>query len=404
MPLIGLMRRSWLLFYTSTITEDPIDGMGHSLSIPFELLTTSAQVSDLARILRQERFVAIDTESNSRHRYPERVCLVQMATNSKVYLIDPLAVDDMTPMGEILADEATVKVIQGAEYDIRCLDREWGFRVRNVFDTSIAARFVGMDQTRLSVLTETFLGIDVPKLASIQKSDWSNRPFSQEALIYAATDVWHLLSIKKALEKKLLDLARSTWVLEECARLENIRYAAPNPETAFLSMKGSRRLGGQEKAILKRLFMVRDSEARRRNRPPYYVLPHETLIQLACNPTTDLAELPSLQGRADSRFGRLLQAALRLGLTDPPINNTNPRVARPMTPAEIDRLQTLKKWRTGVGKQLDIDPALVWPMVSLERIANAPRTLHSEIKSGDIRQWQREQFVNSLGSLPCLVE
>ena len=365
-------------------------------SIPIELLNSSGQVSGLARILSQERRIAVDTESNSRHRYPERVCLVQVATNSNVYLIDTLAVDDMKPIGEVLADETVVKVIQGAEYDIRCLDREWGFRVRNLFDTSIAARFVGMEQTGLSGLAEALLAVQVPKLARIQKSDWSHRPLSQEALNYAATDVWHLLSIQKALDSRLRALARSTWVSEECARLEEIRYVAPDPETAFLSLKGSRRLDGQEKAVLKRLFMLREAEARRRNRPPYYILPHETLVHLASNPDADLARLPSLRGQVDSHFGRLLRATVDSGMTDPPIGNPIRERRRQVTPVEIERLRKLKKWRADLGRQLSIDPALVWPMVSMERLAKAPRTLGSEVHSGEVRQWQREQFTTSL--------
>ena len=365
-------------------------------SIPIELLTTSGQVSDLARILFQERCIALDTESNSRHRYPERVCLIQVATNSKVYLIDALAVNDMSPIGEVLADEMVVKVIQGADYDIRCLDREWEFRVRNLFDTSIAARFVGMKQTGLSVLTEALLGAHMPKDARIQKSDWSHRPLSQEALDYAATDVWYLLSIQQALMSKLRTLARSPWVVEECARLEEIRYVAPDPETAFLSLKGSHRLDGQEKAILKRLFMLREAEARRRNRPPYYVLPHETLVYLASNPAADLAQLSGLRGQIDSRFGRLLRATLYKGLADPSITSPIRYSIRPMTPIEIERLQILKRWRVNLGRQLSIDPALVWPKVSLERLAKAPRTVGNELQSPDVRQWQREQFATSL--------
>ena len=375
--------------------------MERSSSIPIEVLTSSGQVSDLALILFQERCIAIDTESNSRHRYPEQVCLVQVATSNKVYLIDTLAVDDMKPIGEVLADETVVKVIHGADYDIRCMDREWGFRVRNLFDTSIAARFVSLEQTGLSALTEALLGVHIPKLASIQKSDWSHRPLSQKALSYAATDVWHLLSIQKALESRLRTLARSTWVSEECARLEEIRYVAPDPETAFLSLKGSHRLGGQEKAILKRLFVLREAEARRRNRPPYYVLPHETLVHLASNPAADLARLPSLRGQVASRFGRLLRAALHRGLADPPISNPVRYGQRRMTPREIERLQILKRWRVNLGRQLSIDPALVWPRVSLERLAKAPHTFGAELQSNEVKQWQREQFATSLGA--CLV-
>ena len=372
--------------------------MEHKSSIPIELLTTSGQVSDLAHVLLQERWIAVDTESNSRHRYPERVCLVQVATNKKAYLIDPLAVDDMNPLGEVLADETVVKVIQGAEYDIRCLDREWGFRVRNLFDTSIAARFAGMQQSGLSFLTEALLGVHVPKDARIQKSDWSHRPLSQEALNYAAADVLYLLSIQQALESRLRTLARTQWVSEECARLEEIRYVAPDLETAFLSLKGSRTLDGQGRAILKRLFMFREAEARHRNQPPYYVLPHETLVHLASNPAADLAQLSSFGRQVDSRFGRLLRATLHKGLADPPISNPIRYSIQPLTPIEIERLQILKKWRGNLGSQLSIDPALVWPMVSLERLAKAPRTLNAELQSPEVRQWQSEQFSTSLGA------
>ena len=372
--------------------------MEHKSSNAIELLTTSDEVADLARILSHESGIAIDTESNSGHRYPERVCLFQVATRSNVYLIDTIAVDDMKPIGEVLADDTVVKVIQAADNDIRCLDREWGFRVRNLFDTSIAARFVGMKLTGLSVLIEDLLRVHVPKDARIQKSDWSHRPLSQEALSYAANDVWYLLSIQGELEKRLRTLSRSSWVSEECARLQEIRYIAPDPETAFLSLKGSRRLAGQEKAILKRLFILREAEARRRNRPPYYVLPHETLIYLASNPAADLVQLSSLRKQADSRFGSLVRAALDEGLADPPISNPTRYRVEPATPVEIDRLQRLKEWRANLGRQLSIDPALVWPMASLERLGKAPRTLGAELQSAEVRQWQCEQFAKSLGA------
>jgi ribonuclease D len=370
--------------------------MEHKPTIPTELLTTSNQVFDLARILLRERSIAIDTESNSRHRYPERVCMVQVATKSKVYLIDTIAVDNMKPIGEVLADDTVLKVIQGADYDIRCLDREWGFRVRSIYDTSIAARFLGMDHIGLSSLIEGLLGLYVPKNAKFQKSDWSNRPFSQDELDYAATDVWYLLSIQKALETRLDTLSRSPWVSEECERLEELRHIARDPETSFLSLKGSRGLSGQEKAVLKRLFMVRETEARRLNRPPYYVMSHEDLVHLASNPDTDLANLPSHMRHVNSSFGRLLRAALDKGLADPAINNPVKHSISPVSQVEIERLQLLKKWRSDIGEQLGIDQSLVWPMVSLERLAKNPSTFVAEIQSPDVRQWQREQFAMSL--------
>lgn len=364
--------------------------------IPIELLTTSSEVSGLARTLCQEHAIAIDTESNSRHGYPEKVCLVQVSTYKGVYLIDPLAVDDMQPIGDILANEAIVKVIQGADYDIRCLDREWGFRVKNLFDTSIGARFVGMKHTGLTALADTFLGVHIPKDARIQKGDWSHRPLRQDALNYAAADVWYLLGIYRSLEHQLRRLSRHRWVLEECARLENIRYVAPDPETAFLSLKGSGRLVGQEKAVLKRLFVLREVEARLRNKPPYYILPHETLIYLASNPTSDITSIPSLRRPVTSRFGRLLRETLEQGLVDPPIINSSYGKIRHPTMVEIERLKLLKKWRANEGKKLSIEPSLIWPMVSLERLSKSSGTVDTEILSPDVRRWQSEQFSGSL--------
>ncbi len=362
----------------------------------FELLTTSEEVADLARALSGESAIAFDTESNSRHGYPEKVCLIQMATENAVYLIDTLAVDDMAPFGEILSDESTMKVAQGVEYDVRCLDREWGFRIRNLFDTSIAARFVGMERTGLSALIESLLGVTIPKLARLQKSDWARRPISDEALSYAATDVSHLLDLRTKLETELTDLGRYSWAAEEFVRTEEIRYNGQDPETAFLSMKGARKLNGRQKAVLKRLFSVREAEARRRDRPPYFVLPHEVLMQLAANPNTDLTTIPPLKRQVRSRLGRQIGAALQKGQTDPPIKNPPRRTGLPTTPITIERLQELKAWRIELGKQLSLDPALLWPMVSLERLAKAPDTLDTEFTTGDVRRWQRAEFADGL--------
>jgi len=367
-------------------------------SIEFELLTTSQQIADLARTLSAESDIAIDTESNSRHGYPEKVCLIQVATKSHVYLIDTLAVDDMAPFGKVLADESVMKVAQGAEYDVRCLDRQWGFRIRNLFDTAIAARFVGMERTGLSALIETLLGVTIPKLARLQKSDWARRPLSPEALSYAATDVSHLLDLRKILDSKLRALSRSTWAAEEFERTEDIRYTGPDPDTAFLSIKGTRKLNGQQKAVLKRLFSVREAEARQRDRPPYFVLPHETLLLLASEPKSDLASIPALKRQHRSRLGRQLRTAIQQGFTDPPIKNPPRSRGIPTTPITIERLQKLKKWRLKLGEQLTLDPALLWPMASLERLAKSPHTLDAELGSPDVRRWQREEFAAALGA------
>ena len=373
--------------------------MAETLTNPFQVLTTSEQVSDVARLLSQQPRIAVDTESNSRHKYPESVCLVQIATKLGVYLIDALTVKDMTPIGEVLADASVVKVIQAAANDVLAFDRQWGFRVRNIFDTETAARFVGFKQTGLSALSESLLGVHMQKDSRIQKSDWTRRPLRQDALAYAAMDVWHLLDIQGELERRLQALQRLEWVSEECARIEEIRYQPQDPDSAFLSLKGSGMLNGQERAVLKRLFTVRESEARRRGIPPSYVLPHETLVTLASNPDSDLSKVPQMRNHVRSRFGNHLRDALHRGLADPQIRlPTRSMVIR--DPLVYDEnLTILKNWRRSLARQLAIGEALVWPSRSLERLARAPKEFGTELKSVEVRKWQVVQFSASLRSL-----
>jgi ribonuclease D len=346
------------------------------------------------------RDIALDTESNSFLRYPEQLCLIQIATRHKVYLIDTIVLEDITPLKEVLADASITKVIHGADYDIRSLDRHCGFRIRNLYDTNIAARFAGLPRVGLAALIEDLLGITITKNTRLQRSDWGLRPLSTEALDYAAADVSHLFALRENLSQRLRALGRTAWVAEECARLEEVRYAAPNPETAYLLVKGGHDLDERGLAILRSLFMFREEEARRQHRPPFYIIPDTALITLAASPETAFSDVPGLGQTGQQRFGRGLSQALRDGLTAPPIRRPPPMPYERMSQEQAQRLDRLKAWRTSLGVTLSLDPSLLWPRASLERIAKAPDTFDAEIASADIRRWQRDLFTTALSA--CL--
>jgi len=154
--------------------------------------------------------------------------------------------------------------------------------------------------------------------------DWGRRPLSDEALYYAATDVRHLLALQETLDQRLQSLGRTAWVAEECARLEEVRYTAPDLENAYLSVKGAKNLDGRGFAILRSLFLFREEEARRQHRPPFFVMPDVALIYLATTPTVAFSEVPGLGQAGMRRFGRGLQQALRDGLAAPPIHSPPP--------------------------------------------------------------------------------
>ena len=368
----------------------------NSLSLPVEIVSRPAQLSAVARKLVNSRAIALDTESNSFHRYPEQLCLIQIASRHNVYIIDAISLDNLAPLGDILADVSINKVIHGADYDIRSLDRHYGLHIHNLFDTSIAARFAGITQFGLAALTRDLLGITINKSKRLQRADWGRRPLSAEALEYAATDVRHLFALREILDQRLQSLGRVTWVAEECARIEEVRYTAPNLETSYLSIKGAKDLDGCGLAILQSLFLFREEEARRQHRPPFFVLPNATLIFLATNPEAAFSDVPGLGQTGLKRFGSGLRQALRNGIDAPPINRPHPIKVKRASKEQLQRLKRLKDWRTRLGSNLSLDPSLLWPLNSLERLARAPDTLSAELISDGIRNWQRDVVASSL--------
>ena len=205
-----------------------------------KLIINTSDLSNLVERLLQAETVAIDTESNSFFGYPEKVCLIQLATDSGAWLIDPLLIEDMNPLGELLESEKVQKIIHAAENDLRVIDRDLQFNVRNIFDTSIASKFCGYEKSGLEVVLERTIGVSIEKNKKLQRANWSLRPLSPEALNYAIADVAHLIRLRDGLMNQLEELGRMDWVKEEFTRIESVRYLAPaSPETAFLSMKGS---------------------------------------------------------------------------------------------------------------------------------------------------------------------
>jgi len=366
-----------------------------SLPLPVEIVSQAAQLDAAVKAMLGSRCIALDTESNSFHHYPEQLCLIQIATRHRVYIIDAIVLKEIAALKEVL-DASIIKVVHGADYDIRSLDRHYGFRIRNLYDTNIAARFAGLTRVGLAALLEDLLGVTIPKSKRLQRADWGHRPLPTEALDYAATDVSYLLALQETLNQRLQTLGRTEWVAEECARLEEVRYTAPDSETAYLSVKGAKNLDGRGLAIMQSLFRFREEEARRQHRPPFFVIPDAALIFLATTPTATISKVPGLGQTGLKRFGQGLQQALHNGMTAPLIHRPHPIKAERASKKQVQRLSRLKEWRTSLGSSLSLDPSLLWPLTSLERLAKAPDTLKVELTYDNIRQWQRNVVASSL--------
>ena len=374
-----------------------------SKSADYEVVTDGERLSRIMRRISRERRIGFDLESNGFFRYPERICLLQLWAAGRAYLIDPIAIEDMSPLGEVLANPSVETVLHSGDHDIRSLDRDWGFRVGSLFDTSIAAAFVGSERLGLASTLQDFLNVTIPKEKNIQRSDWSIRPLSDTALAYAAGDVRHLFGLRDRLFDELRTLGRTSWVKEECDRLSEIRYNAPDPEMAVFSVKGSRDLDGRGLAILKALLEFRERHALRLGRPHFRVIQDAVLVSLAAEPGSDLREVRGLGMFGRGRLAAGVRDAIKRGRAEKPLLRPRQPRGRRLSRAERamvgQRLDKLKAWRSQHAKRLSLAVGLLWPMASLQRLATFPNDLEAELQAPEIRRWQREEFEESLRSL-----
>ena len=160
----------------------------------------------MVRTLQDAPVIGIDTESDSSYSYQEKVCLIQLSDGHRDYVIDPLAVPDLSSLAPILEDPGVVKILHGADYDIVCLKRDFEFAIHNLFDTLIAAQLLGLERIGLADLIGRYFGIEIEK--KYQRHDWSRRPLKPEHIEYARGDTHWLLALREILTDKLMQLER----------------------------------------------------------------------------------------------------------------------------------------------------------------------------------------------------
>src|SRR5437773_365924 len=204
------------------ILQDPRQGARgdrrrprHAQQARVSYIRTPEALAEAIAALSREPLVAVDTEAASFHRYHDRIFLIQLSSPSQTEIIDPLAVADLSPVGRLLADTKVEKIFHDADYDLRILDRDYGFRPRRLFDTRIAAQLAGEPAVGLAALLEKYAGVKLAK--EHQKADWSRRPLPPAMLAYAAADTAHLPALREQLRARLTALGRLTWAEEEFA-------------------------------------------------------------------------------------------------------------------------------------------------------------------------------------------
>ena len=361
-------------------------------------IKTAADIDALVTSLRGAKALSIDTEADGLHHYPVKLCLVQIADDrGRGHLADPLALPTLSPLAPFFADPGVIKVLHAADNDLGYLKRLYGFTVENIFDTAIAARFLGVTSLSLDGLLRDFIGVDPGP--SRQKDDWSKRPLSKAQETYALNDVLHLIPLRDRLLEALRAKGRDLWVEEECAAVA----AMPAPERvvdpdAYMRLKGAKDLDGRGLAVLRELANARETLAVKADRPPFMILGNEVLVALAVLKPRDTASILTVKGctpHVVRRTGEAILAAVERGLAVPeaelPVRRPNPR---PRIPGVVQRRsEALRAWRVEAAKRVELDPGVIFPQRLIDRLAHDPPTSVQALAQVEgVGRWRAELF------------
>jgi ribonuclease D len=322
----------------------------------------------MANQLVTEPILAVDTESNSLYAYQEQVCLIQFSTPQEDFLVDPLALDDLSPLEPLFADPQIEKIFHAAEYDLITLKRDFHFDFENLFDTMVAARILGWEKIGLgSILKAEF---DVALNKRYQRANWGRRPIPPEMMDYARLDTHYLIPLRYHMKSELKAIGRWQLAREDFNRLRYVNGRDPDdmPEPCW-RVRGAYDLTPRQAAVLLELCNYRNEVARSINRPVFKVISDKTLLAVAeACPQTEAAlkDVAPLSNKQYRRHAEDLLKAVREGLAAKPAHP--PRSPRPDDDF-LARLDALRNWRKQTGKELQVKSDVILPRDVMNKIA-----------------------------------
>ena len=340
-----------------------------------ELIDQQPALDDALALLRDHRAIAVDTESNSFFAYKPRVCLLQVSVPGTDMLIDPLAEIDLSGLGGILGDPERMVVLHAAENDVIALNHEFGWRIPGLFDTQVASFVLGLKPYSLAGILEARFDVKLDK--SEQRSDWARRPLTEKQLAYAADDTHYLLELADELRAKAEEAGRAGEIAWECRRIAE-REWEPEPfdPEDFRRIKGARDLDATGLRILRDLYLMRNSEAERRDIAAFRIAGDSTLSLIARERAT--SERKGIPKNFWHRYGRrvvgIVKAAKENRKPLPPPRRKSNRGTP--TPPEVKKVyEALRRWRSKAAEERGVEPWVVARNELLSRIAHArPRT------------------------------
>lgn len=341
------------------------------------MIASQEQLEDFADRLAKHPVIGLDTEADSLHCYREKICLVQVSSPEGGWLVDPLSGLDLSGFYSSLSRHRII--IHGADYDLRLLARHGSFHAGDIFDTSIAARFVGLEQIGYGALVQQFFNVTLNK--SSQRANWGRRPLPPIMEEYALNDVRYLLPLGEILENRLRELGRWEWYLQSRDHMvRNAREPRERDVENAWRINGSSKLNPREAAVLRALWRWRETEAEAWDRPTFHVISNDRLIEAACEAVA--GRKVQVSRMPPPRFARMLEA-MRSGLDLPesewPVFERE-RKPRP-SGASCRRFEQLREKRDRIASELRLDPALIASRTALMGVSQEDGTM--------LLPWQR---------------
>jgi ribonuclease D len=335
-------------------------------------IDTDAGLPALARILESQASIGVDTEFLRERTFFPKLCLLQLAADGRIWCVDTLRIG-LDPLMPALTAAAARKVIHAARQDLEAVYLSSKRIVAPVFDTQIAAGCVGLKpQIGYADLVKTLLDVTVPKGQT--RTDWSKRPLTPAQLEYAADDVLYLAEVADRLERRLRELGRQHWVLEDCLALEDRQLYEPDPTQAWVRLRGLAQLAPAIRARAKVIAVWREKLARSRDLPRAWILPDAAVFSVA-----EGAAPPLNDGLAAS-----LEAALKKAPLD--VRDEEPmQDARP-TPEQRALIERLGKIVDARAAELEVNAEILAPRGELKSLGMGSRDTHA------LTGWRREEI------------
>ena len=333
---------------------------------------TPDALDDLVARLVDEPVWAFDTEFHREKSYYPNLALLQVAWPGGIALVDPLAVD-VAPFAAVLAADG-LAVAHAADQDLEVLDRACGRGPARLFDTQLAAGFLGLSTPSLASLVEREIGVRLPKADRL--TDWSRRPLSAGQRQYAAADVAHLLELRRRICVQLVERGREGWAEEECVRLLDRSRGPQDPDTAWWRLKDTRSLRGASRGVAQEVAAWRERRAAQLDVPPRFVLADLALLGIAHKPPRSEEDLIAVRG-LDARS---IKAPVRSSLLEAVDRGRRLEASAIRSPFAEDNERDLRAattlagaWVAQLGRDEEIDPALLATRTELTSLLNGRR-------------------------------